>query len=455
VAAGVLWLLGGFVTAAVFAHRGPLIHVLVGYPIGRLRNRVQQVTVGLGYVDALLYPVGRSEIATLLLAVLVVAVTAHGYHSSRGGERRARLTPTVVAMTVLGVLAAGAAARLAGWHVDHVVLVIYELALIAASFALFVDARWGRWNRAAITTLAIDLGQASPGVSLRDQIAGALGDPTLALGYLTADGDHPIDEVGRPLKIDSDAPGRVVTTIVEAGRPVAVLAHDAAVLNDPVLLDSVTALTKIALANVRLQAEAEERVVEVEASRRRLVTVADAERDRLEAELQTRVQRRLERVAWLLADVPGSAGLATQVAMSRHAISEFARGLHPRLLTESGLAAAIAELAAAAPVPVAVSVADGQVGRDAETAAYFVCAEALTNIAKYAHAAKAQISVRHESGVLVVEIGDDGVGGADPVRGSGLIGLSDRLDIVGGTITVDSPTGGGTRLTARIPRVSR
>ena len=248
--------------------------------------------------------------------------------------------------------------------------------------------------------------------------------------------------------------GESVTTIVEAGRPVALLAHDTAVLDDPVLLESVTALTKIALANVGLQAEAQERLVEVEASRRRLIAVADAERVRLEAELQTSVQRRLERVASLLADIPDGAALATQVAMSRDAIREFARGLHPRVLTESGLAAAIAELAAAAPVPVAVSVADGPLGRDAETAAYFVCAEALTNIAKYAHAAMAQIFVRHEPGELVIEIGDDGVGGADPARGSGLIGLSDRLDIVGGTICVDSPMGGGTRLTARIPIVN-
>jgi len=439
-AAGWLWFLGGFLGAAVFAHRGPLIHLLTCYPRGRPRDRVERATVAVGYLDALVYPIGRNEAATIVLAVVVVAVTTRGYRAAQGGLRRARLTALVVSAAVLGVLAAGAVARLAGRYVDHEVLVVYEFTLIAASVVIFADARGGRWDRSAITALAIDLGHGPSGVSLRDRIAGALGDPTLSLSYVDAGGDDPIGE-----------DGRARTPVLDAGHPVALLQHDPGVLDDPVLRGSVVALTRIALANARLQADVRERVLEVEASRRRLVSAADAERARLETELQSRVQTRLERVTVLLADLPGDAALATEAALSRDAISAFARGLHPRVLTESGLAAAIADLAAAAPVPVTVEVLDRRLDPDVETAAYFVCAEALTNIAKYAHAAHARISVRGGPGELVVEISDDGVGGADPSRGSGLTGLSDRLDVVGGTLAVDSPAGAGTRLIARIP----
>jgi hypothetical protein len=122
VATGVLWFVGGSVGVAVFAHRGPLIHLLVGYPRGRLRDRSERAAVAVGYLDALVYPVGRSSLATVALAGLVGAVMMRGHRRSRGAERRARLTSLVASVAVFGVLCAGAAARLTGSRVGHQVL---------------------------------------------------------------------------------------------------------------------------------------------------------------------------------------------------------------------------------------------------------------------------------------------------------------------------------------------
>jgi len=141
----------------------------------------------------------------------------------------------------------------------------------------------------------------------------------------------------------------------------------------------------------------------------------------------------------------------TQLTRTREELRRLARGLHPRQLAEDGLAAALASMAEDVPVPVelAVSVRDAAPG--AAACAYFVCAEALTNVAKYASASHVTVSVRADSDGIRVEVEDDGAGGADPAHGTGLRGLADRVETLGGTLTVDSPPGRGTRVVAVIP----
>jgi signal transduction histidine kinase len=449
-ASAALWFVGGAVQSLVLAHRGPLTHFLVGYPRGRLVRGSERVVVAVGYAAALAYPIGRSAVATMILGASVITVTLRAYLRSRGVERPDRLVGLTASAAVWGVLCVGAGARFAGRPVDPQVLVAYEVTLISVALAVLIDVRYVRLSRSAITSLAVDLGQAGPR-SLRDLLAGALGDPSLVLAYPDPRTGLLADENGRPVALGPDPPGRAVTELHDAGRRLAVLVHDTAVLDDPVLVASVAALTRVALANARLHAEVADRLVEVETSRRRLITVADTERARLESDLHG-VQRRLERVGALLTPPPsGAVGLATQLVSSQDAIREFARGVHPRVLIEHGLAAAISDLARRGPVPVVVDVPDRRFGSDLEAAAYFVCAEALTNIAKYARATKASVRISDTGGELTVEIGDDGVGGAQPSAGSGLIGLADRLDVLGGRLDVDSPPGRGTRLTARIP----
>ena len=132
-------------------------------------------------------------------------------------------------------------------------------------------------------------------------------------------------------------------------------------------------------------------------------------------------------------------------------LRELAHGIHPHTLIESGLAPALAELATAAPIPVSVAAPSERFSTAVEAAAYFVCAEALANVAKYAQTDAALVGIRRENGRLMVRVADEGVGGADSTRGSGLRGLGDRVEAIGGRLTVSSPMSGGTSILAEIP----
>jgi signal transduction histidine kinase len=231
----------------------------------------------------------------------------------------------------------------------------------------------------------------------------------------------------------------------------------------------VTALLPIAFLGgllqshvARLDAELVTRLQELRASRVRLVNAGDAERRRLERDLHDGAQERLVSVNLLLGRVKLMvAGEADATAMLDRAQSELrtglaelrelARGIHPAVLTAHGLEPAINSLASRLPVPVAVEADAVDLPPPVEIAAYFVVSEALTNVTKYAQASAATVTVRQADGVVRVEIADDGVGGADPSRGSGLSGLADRVAALDGTITVDSPPGAGTRVRVEIP----
>jgi signal transduction histidine kinase len=243
-----------------------------------------------------------------------------------------------------------------------------------------------------------------------------------------------------------------VTPIEADGRRVAVLVHDPAVLDDPALLSAVGAAARLAVSNARLQAEVGARVGDVEASRRRIVQASDEQRVRLERELRDGAERRLARVAELLADCGEPlVDVRAEVDAARTELREFARGMHPATLAERGLGASVRELAERSPIPVDVTVPSRRFPSAIEVAAYFVCSESLTNVAKHAGASRAGVRIGHENGRLTVVVTDDGIGGADPSRSSGLQGLADRIEALGGSLAVDSPPGGGTRVTAELP----
>jgi signal transduction histidine kinase len=452
VAGGLAWFLGTLWAPAVFLNRGPLAHLLLSYPSGRLSSRLERVTVGAAYGYAAAYPVAANDYATIAFAAGLVALSLRRYLVAWGPGRRARLAP-LTASTAFGlVLVSGAATRLAAAGGGHAVLLAYDLSVFLVAVGLFADLLWGRWTQAAVTGLVIDLGEPGAAGTLRDRLARTLGDPTLVLAYRLPGEDRYIDEAGRTIGLPVPGGQRAVTPIEEDGRQLATLIHDAAVLDDPQLISAVASATRLAVSNVRLQADVRERVREVEASRRRIVEVGDAQRRRLERELRDGAEQRLAHVARLLADsgeplaeVRGGLGSA------RTALREFARGIRPRTLTEHGLRAAIEELAEQAPVPVDVVVPVERFPPAVEGAAYFVCSEALANVAKYAEASSASVGVTAASGLLRVEVSDDGAGGADPERGSGLRGLADRVEALGGRFSVKSPPGGGTRVLAELP----
>jgi signal transduction histidine kinase len=337
---------------------------------------------------------------------------------------------------------------------------VFEISLCALAVGLLAVLLAAPWERAAVTDLVVEMGQARSD-GLRDQLARALGDPTLEVGYRVPGNDAPVDSGGRPLALPDPGADRAVTAIHHGEHEVAVLVHDRSVLDDPGLLEAVSAAARLAASNARLQAEVRARVVELAASRRRLLDAGDEERLRLERRLHDGAERRLEDIAAAVerarseATGPGTverldASLA-ELRQTREDLQRLGRGLHPRELSDLGLQGALRALAERASVPVSVSVHAAGVDPTVEAAAYYLVAEALTNVAKHAAATSAAVSVASADGHLIVEVTDDGVGGADGARGSGLRGLVDRIETLGGSLSIESPGGEGTRLAARIP----
>ena len=450
-ATGVAWFAGSFIGAGLFLHRGPLVHLLVGYPRGRLRSRLERVVVGAAYVDGAIYPLARQDMATIVLVASVLVTALVGWRRAGGAERRARAAAPAAASAVAMVLGFGAVGRVAALGADAAWLWAYQVVLVLVAVGLFVDLLWGRWTQAAITGLVVDLGEVEQGGTLQAKLARVIGDPSLVVAYRLPGAAGYVDEAGRPVALPAAGAARTITYLHEGGRQIGALVHDAAVLGDPVLVDAVAAAAGVAVANARLQAEVRVRVAEVEASRRRIVEAGDAERRRLERELREGAERRLAYVAELLADRGAPvADIRRELQSTRAALAEFARGVHPRTLTQSGLAVALTELGELVPVPVQLHVPQERLAPTVEAAVYFVCSEALTNVAKHARASQVGVRVECNGGLVVMEVSDDGVGGADPA-GSGLRGLVDRIQALQGRLRIESPPGGGTRLLAEIP----
>jgi signal transduction histidine kinase len=339
------------------------------------------------------------------------------------------------------------------------------LALTALPLGFLAGLLRLRLERAAVGSLVVELEGSARVGRIRDALARTLHDRTLELAYWVPSQQGYVDGDGRPVSLPPDGAERSVTLLERGGQPVAALIHDAAVDNNPELVEAAAAVARLALENERLQAEIKAQLQQVRASRARIVATGDAERRRIERDLHDGAQQRLVTLSLVLglardqaaatADVALEDVLdeaAAQLRLALAELRELARGIHPAVLSEAGLHAAIEGLAER--LPVAVTVSSGPTLRfDAaiEAAAYFVVAEALTNVVKYAHASDVRVTVTYSDGNLIVEVVDDGVGGADPRHGSGLVGLMDRVGALAGRLEVVSEPGRGTRVVAMIP----
>jgi signal transduction histidine kinase len=468
------------------------LYVFLAYPTGRLAGRAERAIVvgafvtaiGLGLARVMLgdgMPGGGRNLIQVVSApgavkaVLDVQLMAlSGFCLAgigvlalrRWGPRRAPRRPLgplvdsfALGLVMIAVLfgshaVAGAQVR----PVEHAAFFVVGLAPIAFLFGLLQ-------SRLAVGPAIVSLGAQAARGDVAEALKRALRDPSLEVAYWVPEYEGYADRDGRAIELPRSA-GRATTLIDRAdGTHVAALVHDVSLREEPALLEAVTAAGGFALENERLHAELRARVEELRGSRARIVEAAQAERQRLERDLHDGAQQRLVALSLELGlleqrfagDPDAKAALdqtRREVTESLRELRELARGIHPAVVTGHGLAVALKTLAARAQVPVRLTVAlDGRLPERQEVAAYYVVAESLTNVAKHACASSAAVEVRHAGGRLVVEVVDDGAGGADARGGSGLRGLADRVEALGGRLRVWSPAGGGTRVEAEIPCV--
>jgi signal transduction histidine kinase len=315
-----------------------------------------------------------------------------------------------------------------------------------------------------VGALVARLGGAPTAGSVRDALAEALDDQSLELHYWLPEAGRYVDASGRPSELPEDDPARAVSRIDRDGECIAVIVYDAALPEIREHVRTVGAAAALAIENERLDAELRAKIDELRASRERMLRIGVEERRRLERNLHDGAQQRLVSMALnirlarsklnedpLTADkLLASAGDELDAALEE--LRELARGLHPAVLSDRGLGTALETLASRAPVPVELAaLPEERLPEAVELAAYFVVAEALTNVAKYSHASHATVGVTRDNGRVTVEVADDGVGGADPDHGTGLRGLADRIAVLEGKLEIDSERGRGTTIRARIP----
>jgi len=484
-----------------------MAHTLLAFPTGRLQTRAERWVIGVAYALVLLGPVllllvtptpgdlprniflvdpnealadaGQTALraALLVVAIVVTGMLVHRWQRATSPQRRL-LAPVLwcgVATTVaLGLSLAGQLANL-----PDDVLNVFDFAglfVFASVPVAFISGivRQNLSSGQSVGRLVARLGD-GPGRGpnrLRDALASALRDRSLAIAYwlpasgpAAAEGEgRYVDAGGAPVALPEPGSGRSFTLVEHDGRRVAALIHDASLDEDPELVRAAGAAAALTLENERLDAELRVQIAEVRASRARLLEVVTRERRRIERDLHDGAQQRLVALALTLgiAEKQVEADPAQAQALIREArdearlaleeLRELARGIHPAILTDRGLGPALEALASRAPLPVELSaVPPERLPAPVEGAAYFVVAEALANVAKYAGATHAEVSVRRLDGHAVVQVSDDGVGGADPAGGTGLRGLEDRLSAIDGRLAVFSPSGRGTTIRAEIP----
>ena len=387
---------------------------------------------------------GQRGLLIVCCLVTVVVVMARWWASTR--PRRRALLPSVAGAFALLCFATLLVTDLVAGTRSQTLLWIAACSLVTVPLAFLAGLLRSRLARGGLADLFRGLGATST-VDLQAALRRALGDPSLELAL-----------EGVP----TAGPGRAVAPVERNGRQVAALVHDASLDEDPELLEAACTATAVALENQRLLAEADLRLDELKASRERIVAAGDAERRRLERNLHDGAQQRLVAIALHLrllqsrvGDDPDAAELVTtasaELAESLSELRELARGMHPAVL-EHGLEAALDALANRSTVATTVSCETRErLPGPVELTAYFVVSEALANVAKYSGASRASIRLWRAGPLAKIQIADDGVGGADDTRGSGLRGLADRVEALDGRLYVTSPPGAGTTITAELP----
>jgi signal transduction histidine kinase len=474
-----------------------LFHMLLAFPSGTLRSGFERVLVaGMYFSSLVVHPVqvlfqdttrlghpdnpllieGHRQLSVdisrsrfwfgIALLVGLAVILVRRWTAARGSQRQA-LAPVLVTgglvMLLLGVWYGAMLARLDEGFVQgledarYVVLATVPFAFLAGLLRSRVA------GASAVSEVVARLGDPSERARGRQALAEALEGTSLQFAYRVPDDGEYVDADGRRVALPSEGSNRVVIPLESGDEPSAVLIYDASLEGERDLVRAVLAAVALTHENERLAAELRAKVEELSASRARIVQSSDAARRRLERDLHDGAQQRLVSLALRLrilrSRVDGNPEALRELEAAHKELDqaldelrELARGIHPSVLSDRGLDAALEGLAHRAPLPVELEgTPGGRLPERVESAAYFVVAEALTNVARYSKATHASVKVTRDDGRVLVEVSDDGVGGADPSAGSGLRGLLDRVSALEGMLQVDSRPGRGTMVRAVIP----
>ncbi|MGH1563882.1 sensor histidine kinase [Mumia sp. DW29H23] len=452
---GVCWFVGALVPALALLHRGPLVQLLLTFPTGRTHQPRTRAAVVLGWALAVAGVFVGGGWPELLLAVLL-GVSAVERTRDLATPARHVAGPVIAAMlSVAAVLVISTVNIQGDLDADLAVVALYDVVVAVVAVALCTTLLRWTWTEDALVDLVTGLGaqdDAQHGVESR--LRRILDDPELTIGYWSPDRQGYLDEHGRPVP---DAPGGGPPPLTDDERPTAILLHGVPVVDDPQLVDGLSAAARLAHDNSAMRREARSRIARLTEARRRLEEAADLERAALARRLDLGARGHLDRVDTLLdelavdgPDAEARETLRHELALARRELQDLAHGVRPRALAEGGLSTALPVLAERSPLPTTVEAPAGRLAPSVEAGLYFFCAEALANAAKHSGAGHVRVSVRRVPGFVLAEVEDDGVGGADP-EGAGLRGLSDRMEALGGHLAVGRSATGGVLLLARVP----
>jgi signal transduction histidine kinase len=395
-------------------------------------------------------------IAVVLLAITLVRLVRR-WRAASGAYRRSVRPVLLTGGLTFALFLVQFVAMAISHRVGSAVNLAAQIAFMSVPAAFVYGLARESLAQGGVARLALELPKYGP-AGLGDALRDVLHDPTLYIAYRLPDGGYATVDGKRVTLPPPEWPG---LTLIE---PVAAVVHDPALRGESRLLDAALATARLALENERLQAELAARLEELKAAHARGLDAVIGERRRLERNLHDGAQQRLVALALTLrmakSRLPDGAdaaaelldGATAELAGALEDLRELARGIHPAVLSERGLGPALESLVTRSRLPVQVArLPEERLPESVEIAAYYVVAEALTNIAKYAAAHEVVVSVDRVNGYARIEIADDGTGGADPGNGTGLRGLADRLALLGGKLEIESPPGCGTRVSAEIP----
>ncbi len=463
-----------------------LIHLLLAFPGGRLVSRLDRVVVRsfyavvplaallaviagypvLGKISQPVFDIEVPAAGSIYLACLVIGSALVIRRWFLGGHARRRsMSPVfwpMVPITVFFVLATAAVLR----GSVTALATVFPLLLVALPVGCLIGLLRSGLDMSSVGDLVVKLSGGLAPEQLQPALAQALHDPSLEVAYWLPAQEWFADLEGRRIELPTADSEQAVSLLGDPASPVAALIYDSSLVDEGQLVDTAAAAVHLALQNARLQVQLRAQLEAVRQSRARLVEAADSERQRVERDLHDGAQQQLVTLLLSLqvtkaeamrrSDFETATLIDANIASLREALGELrelARGIHPTILTQAGLVPAIRSLTERCPIPVDVTgeLGDTRLAPPLETALYFVVSEAITNAVKYSKGRRMCISLGRRSGFAVVEVSDDGVGGADLSVGSGLRGLTDRVAAVGGRLIIKSDLTGGTTIHAEVP----